>query len=107
MKPIVKLIGFKRTYNMYQNANSLVYSLGKRPFSTMEKLSEKIKQRRHKDFIPQEKDVPQYDPQAFKKQMELEIMTISLDQRSYLDNGKIIPSKYRSVVRRPDHDGMF
>ena len=39
--------------------------------------------------------------------MELEIMTISLDQRSYLDNGKIIPSKYRSVVRRPDHDGMF
>ena len=43
MKSISKLAGLKRTYNMYQSANSLVYSFGKRPFSTLEKLSEKIK----------------------------------------------------------------
>lgn len=50
---------------MYSNADSLVYNRDSRPFSTLERLGERAKIRRHKDIIFQEKDVPQYDPQLF------------------------------------------
>ena len=34
-------------------------------------------------------------------------MTITINERSYTDNGRIIPNQYRKVVRRPDQDGIF
>ena len=46
-------------------------------------MSEKLKAKRHKEYIPQEKDVPQYDPQLFDKQMDLEIMEITVNEKSY------------------------
>ena len=51
LKPVKKLTGIKRSYNMYSNADSLVYNRDSRPFSTLEKLGERAKIRRHKDII--------------------------------------------------------
>ena len=83
MKKITKLVGIKRSYNMYTESNALVYNRENRPFQTLEQMSEKLKAKRHKEYIPQEKDVPQYDPQLFDKQMDLEIMEITVNEKSY------------------------
>ena len=34
-------------------------------------------------------------------------MTITINERSYADNGKILPQRYRKVIRRPDEVGIF
>ena len=62
MKKVKKLVGIKRSYNMYTETNALVYTRENRPFKTLEQISEKLKAKRHKEWVPQEKDVPLYDP---------------------------------------------
>ena len=67
MKKVTKLAGMKRSYNMYEDANSLIYSTENRPFKTIENCSEALKQKRHREFVPKDSEVPEFDRERFNK----------------------------------------
>ena len=91
LKKVTKLIGQKRTYNMYSESNNMIISKLNRPYVTLDQVSEKLKERRREKNFLQEKDVPIYDPELFEKQMDLEIMNIMVNEASYRLKGAIVP----------------
>ena len=107
MKPVKKLIGLKRTYNMHTDVNELIYTFDTRPGKTIEHISETLKARRHKEYVPQDTEVPEYDRERFNKQMMLERIEIKVNEKSYRQEGTIKPDKYRSVLRKRDDAGYF
>lgn len=112
MKPVFSsrnklafLAGQKRTYT---NASELCYTHMARPFRTIEALSERIKQKRFKQYTPRESEFAQYEPEQMQKQLEIEIMEIRVKEKSYRENTQlVIPKHYRKVTRRTDEAGEF
>jgi len=107
MKKVNKLVGMKRSYNMYEDANSLIYSTETRPFQTLEQICETLKQKRHKEHVPRDSEVPELDRERFNKQMILEITNIKVHEKTYRQKATIIPALYRTVVRKNDIAGSF
>ena len=107
MKKVKKLVGMKRSYNMYEEANSLIYTTENRPFQTIENICETLKQKRHREHVPKDSEVPELDRERFNKQMILEIVDIKVNEKTYRQRGTIIPALYRTVVRKNDIAGSF
>ena len=107
MKQVQKLAGMKRSYNMYEDSNSLIYSTETRPFKTLENVSDSLKQKRHREHVPRDSEVPEFDRERFNKQMILEITNIKVNEKAYRQKGTIIPALYRTVVRKNDIAGNF
>ena len=67
-----------------------------------------MKQKRFKRYTPQEREYPAFEPWEFEKEMDLQTVSIQVNEASYKQhNYKMIPRYYRTVVRRPDEDGKF
>ena len=81
-------------YKMDKEVGSL---LGKRTFSTFEKLTETLVSQRHKIFLPKDIDLVEYDAHLFQKQLDLEIMKI----KAKPDN------QQRTVTRQKNEQGTF
>lgn len=97
--------GLKRTY---RQASELCFTAKTRPLRTLEQVSEMMKQKRFKRYTPQEREYPAYEPREFAKQMDVEIMSIKVNEASLKKNqNKMIPRYYRTVVRRVDEQGKF
>ena len=102
---VATILGQKRTYSQ---ASDLCYTTKTRPFQTMEEISERLKSKRFKRYTPQDREYPQYEPREFAKQMDVECMSIHVNEKSYKEHSNtLVPKHYRSIVRRADEAGKF
>lgn len=65
--------------------------------------------KRMKTYIPRDCDLPTYEKEEFERQMELEIMKITLNFETYKpqSNNYLVPRLYRTVTREENEEGKF
>lgn len=79
------------------------------PDNTLQRNAQTILRERFETYIPRACDTPDYDPEEFQKQMDVEIMKITLNPDTYHPTkGKyLVPKAYRTITREPDIFGVF
>lgn len=100
LKP-VKKINQTYSYNA-KEAGNLCHQLKTRPISTIEEMSEHQLRQRMKAYVPKDFDLPDYDRVMFDKQMELEIVNITLTVHEEGDQ-----SHSRHIIREQNQEGIF
>ena len=105
------IIGVKRNhYNAFTGAGALAYTLlEKNPKKTLEQLGQLFFRKRIKTYIPRTFDVPAYEKEELAKQMDLEIMTITINPDTYRPHtNQFLNAKiYRTITREKNEEGQF
>ena len=73
----------------------------------MGSIGEKLLAKRFRYFTPNSNDLPTYTEKEFEKQMNLEIMTIDVNDEDYRQRGFVYPRHYRKMERKEDEAGKF